>query len=289
MSNFGHVAAAAAIGLIFTATAAAQQLPPAVPVVEDTVFDGDFISIGAGVVVSPSYLGSDDYVLSPIPIVQGSYRGIDVSPRGAGLAVDFLADPEEGIGLDLGVVARLRSDRASQIGDEVVERLSELDRAVEVGPTAGISIPQLLNPFDSLTLSADVVWDIAGAHGGMVVSPAVSYFTPLSRSLAASLSLSAEYADEDFHDYYFRVTPADSMATGGALAPFEPDGSGFTSAGATLLLALDLNGDITDGGWGLITIAGYSRALGDAADTPFTAARGSADQLFGAFGIGYTF
>lgn len=283
------VAGIAALVLHAATPAGAQDVSLAGPLVEETVFDGDYLSIGAGAAVSPSYLGSDDYVVSPIPIVQGSWRGIDVSPRGAGLAIDFLDDPAEGVGLDLGVVARLRSHRAAQIGDEVVESLGELNRAVEIGPTAGVSFPRLLNPFDRLTLSADVVWDIAGAHGGMVVTPSVSYFTPLSRALAASLSLSAEHADEDFHDYYFRVTPGQSAITGGVLAPFEPHAGGFVSAGATLLLAFDLDGDITDGGWGLVTIAGYSRALGDAADTPFTAARGSADQFFGALGIGYTF
>lgn len=257
---------------------------------ETTVFDGDYLSIGVGGVLSPSYTGSDDYVLSPVPIVQGSYRGIDISPRGAGLAIDFIDDPAGGgTSFDLGVVGRLRSDRASNIEDEVVKGLGELDRAVEVGPTVGIGFERLLNPYDSLTISGDVAWDIADAHGGMVVTPSVSYFTPLSRAMAASLSLGAEYADAEFMDYYFRVTPVQSVATGGELPAFEPDGGGFTSARATLLLAFDLNGNLADGGWGLVTVGGYSRVLGDAKDSPYTSVRGSADQFFGALGIGYTF
>ena len=134
-----------------------------------------------------------------------------------------------------------------------------------------------------------MAWDVAGAHDGMVVTPAVSYFTPLSRAMAASLSLSAEYGDSEFMDYYFRVTPAQSLATGGVLPAFEPDGGGLASAGATLLLAYDLNGNLADGGWGLIAIGGYSRVLGDAEDSPYTSVRGTADQFFGALGVGYTF
>lgn len=270
--------------------AAAAQAQEPIAALEETVFDGDYLAVGIGAAWSPSYLGSDDYVISPLPIVQASYRGIDINPRGAGLAVDFVEDPEGGgVGLDLGFVARLRSDRANQIEDKVVESLGELDRAVEIGPTVGIGITRLLNPYDSLTFSGDVAWDVAGAHGGMVVTPSASYFTPLSRAMATSLTFSAEYADEDFHDYYFRVTPAQSAATGGVLPAFEPDGGGFTEAGLTLLLAYDLSGNIADGGWGLIALGGYSRALGDAKDTPFTSARGDADQFFGALGVGYTF
>ena len=40
---------------------------------------------------------------------------------------------------------------------------------------------------------------------------------------------------------------------------------------------------------GLVVIGGYSRVLGDAADTPFTDIRGSKNQFLGAVGIGYTF
>ena len=59
--------------------------------------------------------------------------------------------------------------------------------------------------------------------------------------------------------------------------------------GANLLLAYDLDGDLANGGLGLVFIGGYSRALGDAADTPFTSIRGSADQWLAAVGVGYTF
>ena len=256
---------------------------------EDTVYSGDYLSVGIGVAVSPSYRGSDDYVFSPAPIVQGSVGGVDINPRAAGLSLDFLPDPDEGVGFDLGIAARLRSDRATQIEDTVVESLGELDRAIEVGPSVGVSFPGVLHGYDSLTLTTDVMWDVNGAHDGMVVAPTVAYFTPLSTAMVASLSVSAEYADSDFHDYYYRVTPAQSAATGGALPAFEPDGGGFTSLGTTLLLGFDLDGDLTNGGLGLVAIAGYSRVLGDAADTPFTSVRGSRDQFMGALGIGYTF
>ena len=282
----------AAMLACFASPSYAQEVEEGIPAIdiEDTAFSGDYLSIGAGVAISPSYTGSDDYVFNVLPIVQGSLGGVEISPRAAGLKLDFIQDPADGVGFDLGVAGRLRSDRATQIEDEVVELYGELDRAIEVGPSAGVNFPAVLNPYDSVTLSADVLWDINGAHDGMVVAPSVSYFTPLSRSMIATLSVSAEWADEDFQDYYFAVDPADYAGPGTSpLAAFEPDGSGFTNVGATLLLGLDLDGDVTNGGLGVIAVAGYSRVLGNAADTPFTDIRGSKDQFLGAVGIGYTF
>lgn len=285
------------LGAILSATlanpVAAQDAPVEGPPpidMDDTVFSGDYLSVGAGVALNPSYTGSDDYVFSVLPIVQGSLGGVDINPRAGGVRLDFVQDPDEGMGFDLGVAARLRGNRASQIEDEVVLQYGELDRAIEVGPSVGVNFPAVLNPYDSIGVGVDAMWDVNSAHSGMTVSPSVSYSTPLSRSIFANLSVSAEWADEDFQDYYFRVEDAAFTGSGaGPLPEFEPEDGGFTSAGVNLLLGIDLDGNIANGGLGLVLIGGYSRVLGDAADTPFTDIRGSKDQFLGAVGIGYTF
>lgn len=269
------------------AVPAAAQNPGDLPTEgETTVFDGDWISVGAGVVYGPSYDGSDDYVLTPAPIVQGEIGGIAITPRPAGFALDFIQNPEEGIGFSFGPSVRLRSNRAVSIKDPVVKELGKLSRAVEIGPTAGITIPKVLHEYDSLSFTTDVRWDIAGAHEGMVVAPSVTYFTPLSRGAAAALSFDAEYGDANFMDYYYSVSPADAASSG--LTPFDAD-SGFTRAGVSLLGGIDLNGDLTDGGFSVVFMSSYSRMLGDAKRSPFTSERGSANQWMGALGLGYTF
>jgi len=265
---------------------AASQIP--IDMTAGSVFDGDYITIGVGAALSPSYTGSDDYVVSGLPIIFGSFRGVDINVRPAGFALDFIEDGET-IGIDLGPALRLRSDRNNQIADEVVKSLGKLDRAIEVGPSVGVNFPGVLHRFDSLNASTDILWDINGAHGGTVIASSLTYFTPLSLGIAASLSVNAEIADGDFHDYYFAVSPAQELATGGAVTAFDPDGGGLVNLGSTLLVGFDLDGDVRNGGWGLVTILGYSRVMGDARRTPLTAARGTADQFFGAFGVGYTF
>ena len=277
--------AAGALALILAAPALAQDGPPAAS--GQSVFDGDYVSVAAGAAYGPSYDGSDDYVVFPAGLLQGSLGGVAFTSRGAGVALDFIRDPDGGIDFDLGVTGQVRSSRARQIKDPVVESLGKLDYAIEVGPTVGIGISQLLNPYDSLGMSVDASWDVNGAHGGMVVEPAITYFTPLSRGIAASLSLSAEHGDGQFMDYYYSVTPAQSLASG--LPAFDPDGGGWTKAGGNLLLGFDLDGNLENGGLALVVVGSYRRMLGDAERSPFTSVRGDADQWTGALGIGYAF
>jgi len=275
--------AVAGLAVALAVPAAAQDRPAT----GETVFDGDYLSVAVGGAYGPSYDGSDDYVIYPAALVQGSLGGIDFTSRGAGVTIDFIRDPDDGIGFDLGVTGQVRSSRARQIKDPVVESLGKLDYAIEVGPSIGMGIPHVLNAYDSLSVELDAAWDINGAHGGMVVEPSITYFTPLSRGIATSLSLSAEHGDSDFMDYYHTVTPAQSLASG--LPVFDPDGGGWTKAGGNLLLGFDLDGNLENGGLALAVVGGYTRMLGDAKRSPFTSVRGDADQWSGALGIGYTF
>ncbi|QZD90350.1 MipA/OmpV family protein [Qipengyuania aurantiaca] len=265
-----------------------EPLPAGPP---ETVFDGDFLSVGIGVGYNASYSGSDDYNINILPIVQASFAGIKVNPRPAGLALDFIPDPDEGIGFSAGPMVRLRSDRADvdDINDDVVAAYGELDRAVELGGSVGVSFPKLLHPYDSLSVNLDAAWDVAGAHGGMYWSPSVTYFSPLSRATAASLSLSTTFVDDKFADYYYSVPQFNTLLPDENVLPgFQAEG-GMQSYGVNLLLAHDLSGDVTDGGLSLVGIGGWSKLVNDAADTPFTSIRGNNDQYFVALGVGYTF
>lgn len=263
--------------------ASAQGAAPS----ERNVFSGDRITVGVGAIYGPSYDGSDDYVVSPVPVLQGRLVGVDIAPRPGGVALDLVPDGRDAkIGVILGPVATLSSNRASQIEDPVVRAAGKLDRAVEVGVNAGLSVNRVFHPFDSVTLSADTKWDVAGAHSGRSFSPTVTYSTPLSRAALVSLSASVRHVDDDYARYYYSVSPAQSAASG--LPRFDADG-GWESWSLGLFAGYDLNGNALDGGFALIAIGAYSRMINDAAATPFTSLRGQADQWTGALGIAYTF
>lgn len=254
---------------------------------DGSVFDGDHLTVGVGAVYGPSYDGSDDYVLSPIPVLQGNLKGVAITPRPGGVALDLIPDARDArVAFSLGPVATLSSNRASQIKDPVVRSAGKLKEAIEVGASGGVTLNRVLHRFDSLTVSADVKWDVNGAHSGQTISPTLTYFTPLSRATVVSISASARNVDDDFAGYYYSVSPAQNLASG--LPPFQAKG-GWDSWSVGMLAAYDLNGNALDGGLALIALGSYSRMLNDASRTPYTSMRGDADQWMGALGVGYTF
>lgn len=266
---------------------------------EKPVFDDTWATVGIGAGIVPSYSGSDDYRFFPLPLVVGRVGGVGISPNGPGFALNLLSEsppagppPRPGSAaakkpsFSFGPAFRFRNDRVNQVRDDVVELAEPLDTAIEVGVSAGVSFSSVLRPRDRVSLSAQVSHDVLGAHDGLLIAPSIGYFTPLGRAASLQLSASASIVDDSYADYYYSVTPAQSIATG--LAQFTADG-GIESLGLTAITTYDLDGNALNGGFSLYGITGYSRLIGDAADTPFTAERGSADQLFAGVGVAYTF
>lgn len=271
-----------ALGLA-TPAAAQEAAAPA-----GSVFDGDWLIVGGGAVYGPSYDGSDDYVVDPIPAIQGKVFGIGINARSSGLSLDFINDGANKVSFSFGPSARLRSSRAVHIKDPVVEQLGKLRRAIEIGGSAGVSVNKLVTGYDTLTFSVDARKDINGAHGGMVVNPSISYFTPLSKGIAVALTVDAEHADDKFMNYYFSVTPAGSAATGGVLPAYQARG-GWRRLGGSVLTAFDLDGDLTNGGLSVIGFGSYGRLINDAEFSPIVADRGARHQWNGGLGLALTF
>jgi outer membrane scaffolding protein for murein synthesis (MipA/OmpV family) len=285
-----EAAAATAIGL----QSATQGQPGAAPppgAMMRPVFDETWATIGLGAGLVPSYAGSNDYIVFPLPLIVGRVGGVGISPNGPGFVLDFNSPPpargpRQGARIAFGPAFRFRNDRNAQIEDEVVARGGELDVAIEVGGNLQVSFPGVFKPFDTLSVGAQVRWDVLGSHDGMVVEPQIVYRAPIGRAFSLQTQVSAEFVDDSFADYYFSVSPAQAAASG--LPQFRA-GGGLNRVGLLSILAYDLDRNPLNGGWSLTGIGGYSRLIGDAADTPFTALRGDADQFIAGLGVAYTF
>jgi outer membrane scaffolding protein for murein synthesis (MipA/OmpV family) len=274
-----------AASFIALAPAMAHAQDGSVP--EKNVLEGDRLTVGLGAIYGPSYEGSDDYVFSPLPLVQGSLGGVTITPRPGGVALDLIADADdEKIGFSFGPVATWSGNRRRQIEDPVVRSAGRLKGALDVGVNGGVTFSKLLNPYDSLTVSADARWNVNKAHRGMVVTPAVSYLTPLSRAALATLVVSAKHVDDDYARYYYSVSPAQATASG---LPLYNAKGGWASMGANLLTVLDLDGNLLNGGFAVVGFGNYSRLLNDAKRNPYTAIRGDPDQWVAGAGVAYTF
>lgn len=275
--------AAASFAALIT-PAVAQEIPP--PRAE-SIFDGNYLTVVGGIAAGPSYEGSDDYVLFPGAAVQGKIGGVGIAPRIAGLALDFINDPAGArVSFQAGPVVRVRLDRTRQISDDVVALLGTRKAAVELGGNAGVSFNRLTNPYDSLTFSVDVRADVASAHKSVVIAPALTFLTPLSRGAAVALNVSAERVSGRYARYYYSISPGDSAVSG--LPTFDATG-GWKNISTGLFGTVDLDGDLTNGGLGIVAGVNYSRLLGDFKDAPTTSIRGKASQFAGVLGIAYTF
>ncbi|PJG47859.1 MltA-interacting MipA [Sphingobium sp. LB126] len=250
------------------------------------------LTMGVGIAAVPSYEGSDDYRVLPVPQFRGKIKDFAFWTRGTALYVDAIpnGDPQ-GIDVELGPVVAARFDRSSRknIKDDAVRLLGKRDIAVEVGGFVGIGKTGVItSAYDNLSARIAVTKDVAGAHGSYVVTPAIEYMTPLSRTAFVGLGVSADYVGKKYGRYYYDVDAAGSAASGLPVYGRAGDGAGFKKVNFSLAGGKSLSGDLRHG-WAIFAAGSYSRILGDYADSPIVSIAGSKDQWIGAIGVGYTF
>lgn len=280
------VLTAAALALVAATPALAQPAPvPAEPPLPDPNDRADMLMAGLGAGITADYEGSDEYRIIPGAAFRARVSGISISSRGTYLYADVVPDHGPGLNFDAGPIAGVRLNRTGKVMDDFVNRLPDRKVAIELGGFAGASIKGITNPYDSLSFRLDAVKDVGSAHKSWVLTPTVDFSTPLSRTFYAGASLSADFVSNRFADYYFGVTPAESVASG--LRPYNP-GGGMKSWQLGLLANQSLSGDLLKG-WSLFGLGSYKRLVGDVADSPLVADRGSRSQWMGALGVGYSF
>jgi outer membrane protein len=276
--------AAAAACLASPAFAQSAPAGPALPSA-DELANRDTFTVGLGGALVPDYEGSDDYRFIPAGAVRGQYHGISFTTRALYLYVDVV--PQAGsIDFDAGPIVGVRFNRRRHIKDDVVELLPKTKTAMEVGAFAGMSLHGLTNAYDKLSLRLDVLHDVGSAHKSTTFGPNVEFATPLSTTPYASANVGAEFVGNKYADYYYTITPAESLATGALLPAFDADG-GMKDWKAGVLLNQSVSGDLLHG-FSIFGTAQYSRLVGDFKRAPIVSDRGSASQWFAAAGAAYT-
>lgn len=245
----------------------------------------DSLTIAAGGGYTPDYEGSDDYHFIPFAAIRGKVSGVSFTTRGTHLYVDLVPSSTK-VEFDAGPIVGLRLNSRKHIDDKVVKQLPDLKNAVEAGGFIGVSAHGLTNPYDTLSFRVDVTHGFGSNRGWTNISPNIEFSTPLSRSTYLGASVGLQFASDKYADYYYTITPSDSLATGGALQPFRAEG-GLKNWNAGLLLNQSLSGDLLHG----LSIFGagqYSRLTGDFKRSPIVSQRGTASQWTGAIGLAYS-
>lgn len=280
-------------GTVLATPALAQQddtadrpSPPPADVSGPPDNDRNSLTIGAGAAIIPSYEGSNDYVVIPVGALRGKVGGFSFFSRGTEFYVDAVRDTGP-LDIQFGPAIAVNFNRTSRIVDDRVRALGRRKAALEVGGFAAVSKTGVItSAYDSITVRLTYLRDISGIHDSYVLTPSIEYGTPLSKRAYVGISAAASIAGDRYAQSYFAVDAAGAAASG--LPTFARPRGGFKDLTISALGSYSLSGDLRHG-FALFALGSYGRLQGDFADSPVTSVAGSATQLFGALGIGYTF
>ena len=246
----------------------------------------DTVTIGVGAVTVPRYEGASENVIIPAGAIRGTVGGVYFVTQGSALFVDLIpasGHPETKV--ILGPMAHLTLARASnkRTRDPQIIALGKLDTAIELGGHAGIRRTGVItSDYDALTFDLAISHDVTGTHGSTIVTPSISYTTPLSEKLYVGLAVGADHVGTGYARTYFGVTPTQAAASS---LPTYTLGSGFKDVNFSLLGNASLTGDLRHG-LSLFAVGNYEKLLGDFARSPVVRDR---NQWYGGLGLAYTF
>ena len=166
------------------------------------------------------------------------------------------------------------------VDDNVVDRLPSIDATIELGGFAGLEFVDGADPRKRIYLSIDFLHDVAGSHGGYVLSASARLWYPLARATEVGLAVASSYGSEDYMSTFFSIGPQAAARSG--LAAYDA-GDGLRDARVTVMVIQSLS-EHWHVGAGIL----YSRLLSEAADSPIVDDRGSANQLVGGIGFVYS-
>lgn len=227
-----------------------QAILPDVPVAADAQ-PRLHVTLGAGIGVAPTYMGSDAYRLRAVPVLAARYGrfffgagGVGASLyRGSGWRVAALVAPGAG-----------RKESA----DAHLAGLGDVDRTLRAGFVAAYGTGRMLARASALT-------DVGGEGQGTLVRADAFARWRAGERTAIFAGPGASWANRQYTQTFFGVNPEQSARSG--LSEFQP-GSGADSvrfsAGSVHRI---------DERWGIAGIVSGSRFVGDAAGSPIVQAR----------------
>jgi outer membrane scaffolding protein for murein synthesis (MipA/OmpV family) len=229
------------------------------------------LKVGAIGIVKPKYEGSDDYEVIGAPFVY------PVFSDGAGGAFSFngLDDIRfrllDSYGFEAGVLGGYTFGRDQDDGP-LLRGLGDVDGGFIAGGYVG---------FRTGIMLFDVSYHriVSGDTGGFFRIGATAE-KRIAPNVEIKARVGATYADDDYMDYYFGVTPFQSTRSLAGLAVYDSE-AGFKDVHVSLGMTYDI-----DRQWSVLAGVGYKRLIGDAADSPVVETE---DQFFGRFGVTYRF
>ena len=243
----------------------------AADVVPEQKSKGVTITIGAEGRFSPSYEGSNKYDWMVLPL-------FDIRPMGTPARFH---SPRDGFGVTAfesgkftaGPVLHLEFARRSK-RNSALNGIEDVKLAYEIGAFAEYWA------FDWLRGHAELRKGFAGHHG-TILDLALDVVMPAPGALTLSAGPRMRVSDSSGNHRYFDISPAESIVSG--LPAYSTNG-GIRSIGVGTQVIKQWNPE-----WATHAFMEYDRLVGDAADSPLGAMRGTSNQITFGAGFAYSF
>ena len=230
--------------------------------------------VAGGVGFLPEYQGGTDYEMVPLILGQFDAFGMSLEHQGLGANLNILP----GGAFEFGIAGLYEPGR-KDVSNAQVSKLPEIDGAFNLGGFARYNFDALLAPQDELSIELDVLADVTGTYDGFVATLDASYSTQFAERWFVGFDAGMEFADANYMETYFGV----GAASPSGLAAYEPD-AGLKSVNVNATVGFALSESLS-----LVGRAGYTRLLGEAADSPIVKDTGSPDQFFVGTGVMFRF
>lgn len=238
------------------------------------------VRLGAGPIIRPTYEGSNESNIRPIPVISLRYKNI-VEVDNNEIKVTafnrlFSAATGQGTGSNLrvGPLVSINFGRNERNSPDL-RGLGDVDTSLELGAF----VSYIFQDGSRVRLRArhDVV---SGHGGGTVVADYTRLFYRSNRFVLGGIA-SGTWATGNFMQSFFGVNAAQSAASGYAV--YTP-GAGFKD----MNFALNANYTIATQ-WAVVANVNYKRLIGGAADSPIVRQVGSPNQMAYTAFVVYTF
>jgi len=222
------------------------------------------VVLGGGAIIAPKYEGSDEFEIMPVPFVSATFRDtVTIDPTGANIALY-----EQG---PFAFSARLGYEMGRKEDDsDHLRGLGDVDMGATVGAKAAVK-------FGPAEIFAQLDKTVGGSEG-LLGTVGIEVSQPLSQSFMVGAGASVVFADENYMQAYFGVTPEQSARSG--LARYDA-GAGLKRADFSVSATYMLNQN-----WMVRGQAGVGILVGDAADSPIVVDK---VQPSGMLLVGYRF
>lgn len=225
------------------------------------------IMLGGLTFLSPDYEGSDDVQVQGFPFIDISWRNRFFLNFQQGLGVNIIRNKNLTFGTSIGYYGSRKDD-----DNDALMGLGDVDGGVDARLFVFV-------PVGPISLTSMYRRDLSGNHDGSIFSVGALYFKLISRKLRVNLQGRLNFASEKFMNTYFDINL--SQASRSSMTVYDAD-AGIKDISAFNILIYSFTRH-----WNVVSFMGFSRLLGDAANSPIVKERGTANQF--RFGLGFSY